>query len=976
MVTLNKNVNSRASNFAKIFAFFTLGIIALSGVVIGLNALDQYFKTAQAEDIVATAPVSGNFTANLILSPDGSTAYVSNTGYTATPGISKYNTVDNTQTGFLAIGENQTIINSAGTKLYAFTNSDIKVIETSSFSVESSIVTPNVGAGFLSGDDSKLYAVTGPNEVKVYNTSDNSEITTINTLLPSASNGLSTTNSANLNGFGLLDSNKTKLYLIGGFNTAVIDIPTNTFEGLIPIDAANSSVNFRGVSLSSDGSKIYAPDPQGFRVIDLATRKLERIIVGQRADIIVSKADKIYVMDSTTKINIYDSKTYKKISENTIFTNTTNLSINSLALTPDNSKIYITGIRSGGITYIGNPQNITPIFGPSDNFLMVVDLNTFEADVNGGFNSNAKFQKFSNDGKKAYITDQGSYKVVDTTLINTSDISSFDCTSPTNTLGSVVTCTVNTSNNVRGLAKFDVGLESCTAYFAAIGSSSASCTYITNNIQSSSITITPSFGNPVTNGNLVINGGANDVVIGASNITANNTCTVSGNVKINADFNCNFTLTGSSTDSYILPSGGIKIGVNGVSDKSDLCSVIGNGTSNVGLDCKNIPTVGGSIGTQGIQVLINNSISGVNVGNINLTDGFLVNSTVDSIDTIPGDGYCGDVNGLCTLRAAVMEANSDYLKDKITIPAGVYQLSILPTDTPNTTENKGAIDGDLDVITDIDFIGAGKDTTFIQAGSDSTNGIDRVFHIFNTNVNFNDLSIRYGRVNNISIPPVFQGLTDSPQNGGGIYYQKFEDFDVRPQNTLEVYGFNLNDLTRYGTPEEYQTSLNLTNVIVSDNYAQNSGGGVYNAATTSSFTSSALKNNKSDLYGGGISRAYFKDRSTTQTWNGAIIKTIPITTVNSFNGGSIENSNFEIVNSVISQNESASGGGLYHDRAKKINIDENSQINSNIATSRGGGIYNAEIIGFQGLTTISIRGATINSNTAVEGGLYIMKADM
>lgn len=37
---------------------------------------------------------------------------------------------------------------------------------------------------------------------------------------------------------------------------------------------------------------------------------------------------------------------------------------------------------------------------------------------------------------------------------------------------------------------------------------------------------------------------------------------------------------------------------------------------------------------------------------------FTVDSTADTVDINPGDGICADVNGACTLRAAVMEADA------------------------------------------------------------------------------------------------------------------------------------------------------------------------------------------------------------------------------------------------------------------------------------------------------------------------------
>ena len=46
------------------------------------------------------------------------------------------------------------------------------------------------------------------------------------------------------------------------------------------------------------------------------------------------------------------------------------------------------------------------------------------------------------------------------------------------------------------------------------------------------------------------------------------------------------------------------------------------------------------------------------------------------MDANPSDGLCADITGDCTLRAAVQEANALEGADTISIPAGVYTLTI------------------------------------------------------------------------------------------------------------------------------------------------------------------------------------------------------------------------------------------------------------------------------------------------------------
>ncbi|MEA2460500.1 MAG: hypothetical protein QOH90_677, partial [Actinomycetota bacterium] len=106
-----------------------------------------------------------------------------------------------------------------------------------------------------------------------------------------------------------------------------------------------------------------------------------------------------------------------------------------------------------------------------------------------------------------------------------------------------------------------------------------------------------------------------------------------------------------------------------------------------------------------------------------------VNSTQDSPDTNPGDGFCRAVVDptTCTLRAAIQEANAAAGADVIGVPAGDYHL----------TEEGAANDGDFvagDTGVDLDVSG---DTTFsCDAGkTDPPNcavfadGQDRVFDV-------------------------------------------------------------------------------------------------------------------------------------------------------------------------------------------------------------------------------------------------------
>ena len=85
---------------------------------------------------------------------------------------------------------------------------------------------------------------------------------------------------------------------------------------------------------------------------------------------------------------------------------------------------------------------------------------------------------------------------------------------------------------------------------------------------------------------------------------------------------------------------------------------------------------------------------------------FTVNTTTDSVDANPGDGLCADASGLCSLRAAVMEANALSGADNIVVPAGVYRLTLSGVASEAT--------GDLNLTSSITISGASAATTIID----------------------------------------------------------------------------------------------------------------------------------------------------------------------------------------------------------------------------------------------------------------------
>ncbi len=206
---------------------------------------------------------------------------------------------------------------------------------------------------------------------------------------------------------------------------------------------------------------------------------------------------------------------------------------------------------------------------------------------------------------------------------------------------------------------------------------------------------------------------------------------------------------------------------------------------------------------------------------------FVVNSTVDAIDANPGDGVCETAvgNGVCTLRAAVMEANALSGNDTITLPLGTFTFSLAGTDEDS------AATGDLDITEDLSITGAGVEFSYVDA-----NKLDRVFHNFpGVHLELAHLTIQNGYISSSGGP------------GGGI----------SNGGTLILDNSSVFSNTTYTTPADgggiYSTGiLTLTATTIDKNVAQFSdGGGIYSTGFLYVANSTLSKNMAETHYSGG-----------------------------------------------------------------------------------------------------------------------------
>jgi predicted outer membrane repeat protein len=207
---------------------------------------------------------------------------------------------------------------------------------------------------------------------------------------------------------------------------------------------------------------------------------------------------------------------------------------------------------------------------------------------------------------------------------------------------------------------------------------------------------------------------------------------------------------------------------------------------------------------------------------------FNVTSTKDQVDALI-DGTCASAEGLCTLRAAIQEAEATLVADVVNVPPGKYPLKLT-----GIFENSSAT-GDLDISTDLTINGAGVGVTIIQGKK------DRVFDIFDgAQVTINGLTVTKGVIASKSANP------PEDLDGGGISI--LFDADVT-LNDVAVVGNKADD---DGGGIACGADMTLNRVTIEKNKAKDDGAGLYTFIGSSSVTNATIAKNTAGDEGGAM----------------------------------------------------------------------------------------------------------------------------
>ena len=185
------------------------------------------------------------------------------------------------------------------------------------------------------------------------------------------------------------------------------------------------------------------------------------------------------------------------------------------------------------------------------------------------------------------------------------------------------------------------------------------------------------------------------------------------------------------------------------------------------------------------------------------------------------DGVC---DADCSLREAISAANAGPGGDTITVPGGTYLLTIGNAGGAN---EDGNATGDLDVNNSVTIQGAGSGSTIIEAGTTTSNGIDKVLALnpictSAVNVNISGVTIRFGRNTQPS------GAPDFSFTGGGVDWCGFgtgnftlSDSVISNNTNVNGYGGGLNLDAASG----YTGTVSITGVTFDHNQTNGATGG-------------------------------------------------------------------------------------------------------------------------------------------------------
>ena len=303
----------------------------------------------------------------------------------------------------------------------------------------------------------------------------------------------------------------------------------------------------------------------------------------------------------------------------------------------------------------------------------------------------------------------------------------------------------------------------------------------------------------------------------------------------------------------------------------------------------------------------------------------VVNDTGDAGDATIGDGVCATTGGVCTLRAALDEANARVYCGPVSITFSVTgQISL--------------VNGQLFIAHDISVTGPGASQLTVRRSTAAGTPSFRIFQVLSPAVaSISGLTISGGSING---------------SGGGI-----ASAGTLTLTNVIVTGNSASDTARGGGLYVFGGSVAMNFSSIHGNSAVTDGGGIYIASGTVTLAHSAVGGNNASGIGGGIvnsggvlllvSSTIHGNSAGSSTGGGGIYTT------------GVSGVSVTIINSTISGNTAAGpGGGIVTFGPVTLT---NSTVAGNAATNGGGiRIFNP--------TLVTLKNTIVAANTTSGGG--------
>ncbi len=366
---------------------------------------------------------------------------------------------------------------------------------------------------------------------------------------------------------------------------------------------------------------------------------------------------------------------------------------------------------------------------------------------------------------------------------------------------------------------------------------------------------------------------------------------------------------------------------------------------------------------------------------------FNVTTTNDTLDANPGDGICADAVAVCSLRAAIGEANALTGADMILLVPGTYTQTLI---AGNEDANAG---GDWDITSAITIIGTGEFSCAVEAATSPGIATERVINVREGG----DLTLRRLTVRNGN----FSGTMTASTRGAGIENRGILTLDrvvVRDNQITSING----DPYGAGIHNAGPALTMISSSIIANTITQQTGGNAFgggiastsetNISITDGFIGNSAFANRGFVFGAGI---YLENRFTVNMTGCAVAHNTAAGTSGGPDGGGVNGSGVSAVlnrgpavfnaarctfrdNSAAGPRGGGQGVGLYFltsatDGSTLTATLDGVTVKDNSGTSSGGGI-GATVNGGRLILNIFNSSITNNIGAVLGGGIFVTDA--